>query len=498
MALDLDALYRAIFSGPLAPRPRSVANSPERFLPPGRPNVGPGGGGDAALEYQRTRDDVAAHYAGKAAAPLPAPSVAPEIEATELPPPGSPGTRDYTQAVAAPFRVYAPPRDVPRRAQGARQPELSEDEKLVQEGGWANASREFADASSDWRMSPVQVLTRGIAGLNTGTYAAKQDLDARSARREQLDAMRAKAEAERQQQSVLEAEIGKLPPDQQAMARLNPEAFAKAQIERAFPDPTKAPPMRERFDGMNVVQEEFVPGEGWRPIGSGPRFNPKAGVNVSVGQPALNINMPSEKQANKVQEYYGAKFSELQENAAKADTDLARLEQLNTLLGQVETGALAPASQTVKRTLKSLGIEPESLGLADDVAPAEAAGALANQMALQLRDPSSGAGMPGALSDSDRKFLTQMIPGLTTSKEGRELMIDFNRKLIQRRRDVAKIARDFASKNGAIDQRFFDELDAHSAANPIAPPMVSTPDEAAKLKPGTLFMTPDGQIRRRN
>ena len=41
------------------------------------------------------------------------------------------------------------------------------------------------------------------------------------------------------------------------------------------PEAAKAPQVRQRYDGTNVIQEEFVGGQ-WRKIGSGPRFQPTA------------------------------------------------------------------------------------------------------------------------------------------------------------------------------------------------------------------------------
>jgi hypothetical protein len=88
-------------------------------------------------------------------------------------------------------------------------------------------------------------------------------------------------------------------------------------------------------------------------------------------------------------------------------------------------------------------------------------------MALQLRNPSGGAGMPGALSDADRVYLQSMTPGLTKTPEGRKLISETMITLAKRDQDVAKLARDYRKKNGGFDEGFYNELATWSAANPL-------------------------------
>jgi hypothetical protein len=88
-------------------------------------------------------------------------------------------------------------------------------------------------------------------------------------------------------------------------------------------------------------------------------------------------------------------------------------------------------------------------------------------MALQLRNPSGGAGMPGALSDRDVQFLRAMVPGLAKTPEGNKLIIETARKLSQREIQVAQLARDYRKKKGQLDEGFYDQLKVFSDANPL-------------------------------
>jgi hypothetical protein len=158
---------------------------------------------------------------------------------------------------------------------------------------------------------------------------------------------------------------------------------------------------------------------------------------------------------------------------------------LGSLLGQVSTGKFKGATTDIKAAAKSLGIDLNAIGVADDVAPAQAARALSNQMALELRNPAGGAGMPGALSDKDREFLLQSIPGLENDPSAIGKMIEYRVKLEQRSQKVARMARDYRKKNGRFDDGFFDELQEWSEKNPLFPQAAVT--SAPSARPGRVI-----------
>jgi hypothetical protein len=73
------------------------------------------------------------------------------------------------------------------------------------------------------------------------------------------------------------------------------------------------------------------------------------------------------------------------------------------------------------------------------------------------------------MSDADRQFLRGMVPGIEKTPEGRKMITESMVKLAKRDQDVAKIARDYRKKKGMIDEGFYEELNAYSAANPLFP-----------------------------
>lgn len=196
-------------------------------------------------------------------------------------------------------------------------------------------------------------------------------------------------------------------------------------------------------------------------------------------------------------------------NAQTAYSNVATLDRLDQLLGQVgnDQGKFASARLEVRRALNSLGIE------AGDTSPAEVVKALANRFALQLRDPSSGAGMPGAMSDSDREFLRSMIASIDNSPRANQQILDIYRRLNQRTVDLEGMRRQYVEQNGRLDEKFRSQISDFALRNPLfaagskpneaassapaaptakQPVRVSSRDEALKLPSGTPILLPDG------
>ncbi|MCO5092663.1 phage tail tip lysozyme [Bosea sp. (in: a-proteobacteria)] len=173
-------------------------------------------------------------------------------------------------------------------------------------------------------------------------------------------------------------------------------------------------------------------------------------------------------------------FAELSRDVAKrganANGKIATLNRLETLLANpnVRTGAGAQAALTLARAAKALfGIETEGLG------PAEAVNAIANGFALELRNPSGGAGMPGALSDKDREFLMSLTPGLERTPEGNKLIIDYMRRLAKRDIEIEGLRRDYIKQNKRLDDGFYERLAEFSEKNPLFPEAETAEPKAA-------------------
>ncbi len=201
-----------------------------------------------------------------------------------------------------------------------------------------------------------------------------------------------------------------------------------------------------------------------------------------------NVNMPDAKGDVKYMEEIGKlvaeDFSNLQRAGTAAQTSLGKFDRLGGLLETLDTGAFKGTTTQLKSAAKSAGMDLESMGITDDVAPAQAAAAITNEIALQLRNPAGGAGMPGAMSDKDREFLVQMVPGLETTPGGNKLLVDYWKRLNKRNIEVAKMARDYMKKNnGRFDYGFYDELADYSEKNSLFPEAETTAPTAPPAVP---------------
>lgn len=247
--------------------------------------------------------------------------------------------------------------------------------------------------------------------------------------------------------------------------------------------------------------------DAWVPLGDadskmflGPAYDPtkayqrnkSTGKIEPIGGSLVNIQNQGENKALQVQiESANKAHTELQDSAKVARTGLSQINRLGGLLDQLNTNKFTSTTTEIKAMAKGLGIDLGALGIKDDVGPAQAADALSKQLALALRDPSAGGGMPGALSNSDREFLARMVPTLDTTVEGRKLMLDYARKMYQRNIEIAKVANDYLrSKEFASDPSgLYAKIQEYADANPLF-----SEADAAKVPQQAAPATPPGSL----
>jgi hypothetical protein len=162
---------------------------------------------------------------------------------------------------------------------------------------------------------------------------------------------------------------------------------------------------------------------------------------------------------------FDALNSEITSSASSARTKIATLDRLGQLIDDpnIKTGKGAELILEAKKLAKTAGFD------VGDLSGPEAMRAIGNQFVLELRNPSGGAGMPGAMSDSDRVFLQGMGPGLLNTPEGNRLIVDYMKRMAQRSLDVERLRRDYIKKNKHLDEGFYDALSEFSDKNPIFP-----------------------------
>lgn len=176
-----------------------------------------------------------------------------------------------------------------------------------------------------------------------------------------------------------------------------------------------------------------------------------------------NVNTKQETEESKtVGKGFGEEYIALQRAGVDANMKISKLDRFASLSQGVTTGKLIPTLTEVEALGATFGFKVNP-----DLPAKQALESLSNEIALELRNTGSGNGMPGQLSDKDREFLVAMTPNLSKTPEGNKLIIETRKKLLQREREVARLAREYRKKNGHIDEGFYDKLQSYADKNPL-------------------------------
>lgn len=217
--------------------------------------------------------------------------------------------------------------------------------------------------------------------------------------------------------------------------------------------------------------------------GPGGAFGPGQGGAPGPGAPGLGVSQsPADKTyGDETAKASAEQYKAIQNAGMQAPGRIAKLQQLGALLDGHDGGKLSPTGLQIAQMANSLGIKIDS-----KLANKEAAQALTNELALSLRDPSNGGGMPGAMSDADRQFLVASVPGLSQSAQGRKAMVQMQVALTQRNADVAGMARQWQQRYGRLDAvnpntglSFHDNLQRWAQARPLFGGMQQPQQQAA-------------------
>jgi hypothetical protein len=219
-----------------------------------------------------------------------------------------------------------------------------------------------------------------------------------------------------------------------------------------------------------------------------PQGAPQGGLGTTPNPIAM-------KEAEQKVTTQGAQDTEIAKTYAKDFTDfvtaerqssgnVAKYEMLKSHLGKVETGKLAPTVQNLKAV--AAYVAPDlAKEWTKDTPYAQASAALVNEMALQLRSPAGGAGMPGAMSDADREFLVNMTANVQNDPRAIPIMLDAKIAIEKRNAEYGKMAREYRAKHGKIDDGFYAQMREIAEARPLfkgapqpAAPSGITPEQA--------------------
>lgn len=153
------------------------------------------------------------------------------------------------------------------------------------------------------------------------------------------------------------------------------------------------------------------------------------------------------------------------ENARKSLDIKGSLDRMKAALASpnMDTGKLATLRLEARKTLAAFGVDT------GNVSEEEMFRALVGKMALSLRNPATGEGMPGAMSDQDRAYLQSLAPSLENTPEGNAKLVDYYGRIAQRNLEFEQLRQRYTQQHGRIDDGFRAEMVDFANKNPLFP-----------------------------
>jgi hypothetical protein len=235
--------------------------------------------------------------------------------------------------------------------------------------------------------------------------------------------------------------------------------------------------------------------------------NKKFGLQQQQMQQKLNpANGVNPVTAKAFASSFAKELGEVNEQANKAQGNIASLNELNNLIQQYPTGPGAARTAEFNETANkySMGAVP----LSDTTKAFQRIDALSNQLTLDL-----SAMMKGPSSDKDIAFLKDATPSKMKDPAANKKIIEFSQKLAERKilqnefynqaaaegKDVVTIKKEWADymRNNPI----VDEIGANTETKSSSPSggakTISSDAEYNALPSGATFVGPDGKTRRK-
>lgn len=177
-------------------------------------------------------------------------------------------------------------------------------------------------------------------------------------------------------------------------------------------------------------------------------------VNVGAGEKAWDTESAK---------LFAKRYDDIGKAAASAQDMLGMYDLAESALSSgVRTGFGGEAELNLRRFAQTLGV-----GNAEKVAGGELVRAIQNRMALIMRSPDGGMGMPGSVSDRDIVFLKDSQIGIDRSPEGNRKMLAAFRALEGRKVEIARLADEYIAANGRLDAGFNKQVREYANANPL-------------------------------
>jgi hypothetical protein len=179
---------------------------------------------------------------------------------------------------------------------------------------------------------------------------------------------------------------------------------------------------------------------------------------VGEGGVTTNVNLPSP--VDKATERFGEGIGE--RASTRIDQANSAMMQNNNLMRMRESisaGAQTGLGQETLLNVKNFAQSIFGIPISETAGEQEVLRALSNRLVMEVRNPASGMGLPGATSNRDLDFLGAAVPGLAKTPQGNALLIDVIMRQNQFKQDIVmEQQRIIDQNNGAIPANLDSQL----------------------------------------
>lgn len=182
-----------------------------------------------------------------------------------------------------------------------------------------------------------------------------------------------------------------------------------------------------------------------------------------AGATNVNVNTGEKEYDKTLSKGFAESFLNTQKQGRGAESAIGTLNLMEKLTSDPNfySGSGGEAVTQLKRAASSIGISaPDAAG------PNELFRSMGNRLVLDAAGGSLGTGF----SNADRDFIQSTVPALANTPEGNRQIIQVQRKVYERQREVSKLAREYAKNNGGrVDAGFEATLAQWAERNPLFP-----------------------------
>lgn len=152
-------------------------------------------------------------------------------------------------------------------------------------------------------------------------------------------------------------------------------------------------------------------------------------------------------------------YTGLQDAAASAGDQIANLSRMEALMNDpnFRSGTGTDAIVSMQKLVEALGGNPA------DVGSIEAFRAASTQAVMASLGGSLGAGF----SNADRDFVMSMTANLDNSVQGNKMILSAQKKIAQRKIELARLADEYIAQNGRLDANWPMVMRQYADQNPL-------------------------------